>query len=30
MELKFNEGNSKVLHLEHSFVRCWKLRHYGQ
>jgi hypothetical protein len=22
MELKFNEGNSKVLHLEHSFVRC--------
>jgi hypothetical protein len=30
MGLKFNEESSKVLHLEHSFVQCWKLEHYGQ
>jgi hypothetical protein len=22
--LNFKEGTSEVLHLEHSFVRCWK------
>jgi hypothetical protein len=23
--LKFKEETDKVLHLEHSFVRCWNL-----
>jgi hypothetical protein len=25
LDLKFKEETSKVLHLEHSFVWCWKL-----